>query len=271
MTNPDDYQWDGEQYKRKSRHERREIQVDFQGENDKTFKKKVMVDQRQIVFYSEKYAIRSRAKREAAIQKAQKIIENPSAYTRATSYGALKYVQNVEIDKKTGELKKAKSQPCFNVDIIREEERFDGYYAIVTNIFDEPETKGAFDDGKIIDIYRGLWRIEDTFRVSKSDFEARPIFLSREERINAHFLICFISLIFMRLIQRQTGYKHSPARLIEAMNKLSCSHECENLYLFDYRSDITDDLGEAFGIDFTKRRMTRAEIKKILGDAKKVK
>jgi hypothetical protein len=263
------YEWFGEEYKRKSRVERREIQVDFDRKDGTTYKKKVLVDQRQIVFWSGKYAVRSKAKREAALLKAQKIIGNPSAYTRATSYGALKYVMNVEVDKDTGEIKESKGTPCFNIDAIREEEKYDGYYAIVTNLFDEGKDKGKYGDGKIIDIYRGLWRVEDSFRVTKGELEARPIFLSREDRIKAHFLICFISLVIVRLMQKKTGHAHSPEDLIEALNNISCSHEGGNLFLFDYRSDVSDDLGNAFGIDFTRQRLTRADVKKNIGAAKK--
>jgi transposase len=271
VTGEAGYEWFGKEYKRKSSIERREIQADFDGKDGKKHKKKVLVDQRQIVFYSEKYAVRSKAKREAAIKKAQKIIDNPSAYTKATSYGALKYIMNVDVDKETGEIKESKKgQPCFNLDAIREEEKYDGYYAIVTNVFDEGENKGRFDDGKIIDIYRGLWRIEDSFRVTKEELETRPVYLSREERIKAHFLICYIALVIVRLIQKRTGYKHSTAKLIEAMKDISCSGESENLFLFDYRDEVTDDLGEAFGIDFTRKRLTRKEIRHFLGDVKKV-
>ena len=268
VTDETEYIWHGDDYKRKSRIERREIAVDFERKDGTTYKKKVLVDQRQIVFYSEKYAVRARAKREAALKKAQKIIENPSAYTRATSYGALKYVMNVEVDKSTGEVKPSKGVPCFNFDAVMEEEKYDGYYAIVTNVFDEGTDKGKFDDGKIIDLYRGLWRVEDSFRVTKSDIDARPAFLSKEDRIKAHFLICFISLVILRLMQKKTRYEYSPAKLIDAMNRISCSHEGGNLYLFDYRSKVTDDLGRAFDFDFTKQRLTRAEIKKNIGAAK---
>ena len=118
------YEWSGDEYKRKSRIERREIQVDFERKDGTTHKKTVVVDQRQIIFYSEKYAARSREKRVAAIKKAQKIIASPSAYTRATSYGALKYIRNIEVDKNTGEIKASKGNPCFNLDAIREEEKY---------------------------------------------------------------------------------------------------------------------------------------------------
>jgi transposase len=269
VTDEAGYGWFGNEYKRKSRVERREIQVDFTRADGTEYKKKVLVDQRQVVFYSEKYAARSAAKREAAVLKAHKIIENPSAYTKATSRGALKYVKNVEVDEKTGEIKESKGTPCFNWDQVEEDKKYDGYYAIVTNVFDEGGNKGKFGDDKIIDIYRGLWRVEDSFRVAKGELEARPVYLSREERIKAHFLICFIALVMVRLIQKQTGHKHSTEKLAEALNNISCSHEGGNLFLFDYRSKVTDDLGEAFGIDFTKQRLTRAEIKKNIGAVKK--
>jgi transposase len=263
------YEWSGDDYKRKSRVERRKIRVDFDRKDGGTYKKDVFVDQRQIVFWSKKYADRAKMKRESAILKAQKIVENPSAYTRATSYGALKYVMNIEVDKDTGEIKESNGVPLLDMDAIMEEEKYDGYYAIVTNLFDEGKDKGKYDDGKIIDIYRGLWQVEDSFRVTKSELESRPAFLSREDRIRAHFLTCFISLVIVRLIQKKTGHKYSTQKLIEAMDKISCSHEGGNLYLFDYQSDVVDALGEAFGVDFSMLRLTRSEIKKNIGSVKK--
>ena len=257
-------------YKRKSRNCIKEISVDFI-KDGKQYKKKIEVEQRQIVFYSEKYAARARKKREEAVKKAHKIITNPSAYTKATSYGALKYVKNVVVDKKTGELKESEGKPFFDYDQVLEDEKYDGYYSIVTNVYDEEVNKGKFDDDAIIGIYRGLWKIEDNFRVSKSDLKLRPIYLTREERIHSHFLICFIALVVTRLIQKRTRNRHSAAELIKAMNDISCSYEGENLFLFDHRSDVIDDLGETFGIDFTQQRLTRSEIKKRLGAAKKVK
>jgi hypothetical protein len=71
------------------------------------------------------------------------------------------------------------------------------------------------------------------------------------------------------LIQKRTGYKHSPEDLIEAMNNISCTKESENLYIFDHRDEVTDSLGDSFNIDFTMERLTRKEIKKNIGDAKK--
>jgi transposase len=268
VVDEDGYEWNGDEYKRKSRVERREIQVDFDRKDGTTHKKKVLVDQRQIVFYSEKYAVRARAKREAALLKAKKLIDNPSAYTRATAYGCLKYVMNVEFDKDTGEVKESAATPCFDFEVIAEEEKYDGYYAIVTNLFEIEKGKWKYDDGKVIDLYRGLWRVEDSFRVTKSELESRPAYVKRKDRIRAHFLTCFISLVIVRLIQKKTDHLFSTEKLIDTMNAISCSHEGGNLYLFDHRGEIVDALGKAFGIDFSKLRLTRSEIKKNLAAVK---
>ena len=106
-------------------------------------------------------------------------------------------------------------------------------------------------DKEIIDTYRGLWEIEETFKVTKGTLEARPVYVSREDRIEAHFLTCFIALVIMWLIQKKTDRQYSAERIVECLNKIACSNEQDNLYLFDYRSRITDAIGNALGIDFT--------------------
>ena len=123
---------------------------------------------------------------------------------------------------------------------------------------------------RIIEIYRGLSDIEDNFRVSKSDLDIRPVFVSREDRINAHVLTCFISLVILRLIQKKTNHMFTAEQIITCLNNISCSLEHENIYLFDYRSQISDEIGKAFGIDFSKRRLRLSEIKNILASSKKI-
>jgi transposase len=269
VTREADYKQFGDEYKRKSRRIRRMIEIDMLKEDGETYKKKVLVDQRQIVFYSQKYADRSKAKREAMLKKAQCIASSPSAYTKATSFGALRYVKNVEIDKSTGELKEAaKGKPHVDMEKFMEDEKYDGYYCIVTNLFDE-DGSAEFSDDMIIDMYRGLWRIEDNFRVTKSELDARPVFVSRKDRIHAHFLVCYISLVILRLIQKRLGGAYSTATIINALKNITCSPETKNLFLFDYRTDETDAIGEVLGFNFTKKRLSRSEIKNILGQAKK--
>jgi transposase len=269
VTSESGYMEFGDEYKRKSRIIRRTIEIDMLTENGNTYKKKVLVDQRQIVFYSQNYADRSKAKRESVLKKAQHIAAKPSAYTKATSYGALRYIKNIDVDKSTGELKEAaKGKPYVDMEQFAEDEKFDGYYCIVTNLFDE-DGLGTFSDDKIIDMYHGLWRIEDNFRVTKSELDTRPVYVSRKERIHAHFLICYISLVILRLIQKRLGGKYSTAVIIDALKNITCSPEAKNLFLFDYRTDVTDAIGNVMGFDFAKKRLTRSEIKNILGEAKK--
>ena len=94
-------------------------------------------------------------------------------------------------------------------------------------------------DQRIIEIYRGLSDIEDNFKVSKSDLDIRPVHVSRDDRINAHVLICFISLVILRLIQKKTDYSFTPEQIITCLKNISCSLEHENVYLFDYRSTVS--------------------------------
>lgn len=258
VLSEDGYVWRGQDYKVKSRLYPREITIT--ASNGKP--KKVRIDEKQVVFYSRDYDKRAKAEREPAVMKALDLVRDPSKYNKATSYGAAKYVRNLVFDKDTGEILTLKQKPVFDTVKLEEEERFDGYYALVTS-----EWKKS--DEEIIEIYRGLWRIEESFKVTKSDLEARPVYLSRRDHIEAHFLICFIALVIARLLQHRIGDKYSVTRILESLNKVSCAHIKENYYLFDYTDEVTDAISAAMGIDFSKKFMRLKDIKNILGDVKK--
>lgn len=251
------YNWISKDFKIKSRLYPREIEVMEDGK-----KVKKTIHEKQVIFYSKDYDKRAKAEREAAIRKARDFIKNPSKYKSAISYGASKYIKNLKVDKKTGEILDEYTLIEFDEKKLKEEEKFDGYYAIATSEWKE-------SDEKIIELYRGLWKIEESFKVTKSDLEARPVYVSRQDRIEAHFLICFISLVISRIVQHRLKYKYCVTKIIESLRKVSCSHNKENFYLFDYRDDVTDAIGEALNIDFTKKNMKLGEIKKILGEVKK--
>lgn len=259
VLDPDGYLSKGEGFKIKSRLYPREIWVTSR--NGKKIKKQV--DEKQVVFYSEKYAKKAKADRAPALEKAKSLIRDPFRYNKATSSGAAKYVKNLTFDSKTGEiLEDAKATLLFDEEKLKREEELDGYYAIITSEYKEK-------DEKIIDLYRGLWKIEESFKVTKSDFETRPVYLSRQEHIEAHFLTCFVSLVIIRLLERRLKGKYSVSALLESLRKASCSHIQGNYYLFDYYNDALDDIGQAFDIDFKKKYRPLKEIKKILGDVKK--
>ena len=251
------YSWLGSEYKRKSRLYPRTIQVS--ATNGKKIKK--TVDEKQVIFYSEKYDKRAKAERAATIAKAQELISNPGKYTQATSYGASGYIKNIEFDKETGEIIESSKKLSLDLEKLKEDEKYDGYYVIVTSEYKE-------SDDRIIDMYRGLWRIEESFRVTKTDLQARPVHVSRNDRIEAHFLTCFVALIIARLLEMQLERKYSIGRILESLGRAECSHIQENYYLFDYYDDVLEDIGEKLEIDFSKKVLSLGEIKNILGQAK---
>ena len=124
-------------------------------------------------------------------------------------------------------------------------------------------------DSEILDAYRNLWKIEETFKITKSELKTRPVYLSLKEHIEAHFLTCFVSLLLLRLLEKQTNHKYSTKELVNEMNSISGTYLAENYYMFDRNSTIVQDLGDLVGVDFTKRFMTIGEIKNILAKMKK--
>jgi transposase len=248
---------EGDEYKIKSRVTAREIHVTMKSGGTR----KETVYEKQVVFWAKKYADKAKAEREELIEKAMALIANPEKYNRATSHGAAKYVRNLEFDKDTGEVKE-QINLSFDFDKLAEEERYDGYYAIVTSELN-------MTDAEIINTYRGLWEIEETFKITKGTLEARPVYVSREDRIGAHFLTCFIALVIMRIIQKKTNRLYSPDKIVECLKKIICFPEYENIYLFNYRSEISDAIGAALNIDFTLKRRRLADIKNILANSKK--
>ena len=252
------YTWLNDDYKIKSRLFPRIVYVtDTNGKQ-----KQVRLDEKQVVFYSKAYDKKAKADREVAVIKARDLVCNPSKYKKATSYGAAKYVKNLEYDPKTGEILVSKKQPIFDEQKLKEEEKWDGYYAIVTSELDKT-------DNEIIEIYRGLWKIEESFKVTKNDLEARPVYLSRQDRIEAHFLICFIALVIGRILENLLDNNYSITQLADSLCRTSCSPLEENWYLFDYTDEIILDIKEKLGIDLTYKYLRLGEIKIILANTKK--
>lgn len=258
VLNEDGYVWLGTEYKRKSRKYPRTIHVTTAAGK----KMDKQADEKQVVFWSEKYAKRAKAEREAALKKANDLAKNPGSYNRATSYGAAKYIKKIDFDKETGEILAASSVLEINDDLVSEEEALDGYYVLLTSEMDMP-------DDKIIDIYRGLWKIEESFKVTKSELEARPVYVWTREHIEAHFLTCFVALTIIRILEKMLGYRYSANKILNSLASSNCCHMDENLYLFSYNDEILRDIQKITGIVFDRKVLTLKEIKKNLGDTKK--
>jgi hypothetical protein len=215
-----------------------------------------------VAFWSAKYEARSRHKRAETLAKARELVASPAAYSRATHKGAVRYVKNISFDKETGEvLEDVGKHAELDEVAITEAEACDGYYCIVTS-----ETDLA--DLEIIDIYKGLWRIEDAFKITKSEIETRPVFVWTPEHIEAHFLVCYLSLLILRLIQQDFDFAHSAACILSELKAMSGSHLEGNWWLFDHRTELSDALCKSVGIDLSRKYLQLKDIKSILASVR---
>ena len=248
-------------YKVKSRLYPREVEY-IKTVNGQPVKAKTTVDEKQVIFWSADYAKRAKMERQPAIDKARDLIGNVQKYNKKNCVGASKYVKHLVFDKNTGEIIEAKSQLSLDEDKIAEEEKLDGYYAIVTSEMEKT-------DNEIIAIYRGLWRIEETFKVTKSELNDRPVYVSTKEHIEAHFLTCYLALVLSRVLQHKLDKKYSVGKILESLSNCNCSNYHENYYLFDYYDAVLKDIGNILNINFALKNRTLQDIKKILSSSKK--
>ncbi len=254
--------------------------------NIKTGKKtNIIINERQIVFYSDKYAKKAKRDREAALLKAFDTIENKKSIPK--SFGCYKYIKEEYLQKDGELIKPSNSQLFFDDKKLEKEEALDGYYVIFSNVIgleegEEPFgkkstfTKDGFfklnkrvDTQDIIKIYRGLWEIEETFKITKSSFEARPIYHRNWDRIETHFLTCFVSLVMMRLLETNLESKWSTERILKSLKAANGSLISGNLYNFNYVDEVLLEIQEKFGITLDRQFLTIGEITKIMAKTKK--
>lgn len=263
VLNKEGYQYNQDKtYKKKSRKCPREIIITKKDKDGKTIKTRQNVDEHQVVFWSADYAKRAKAERQPAIDKAKDLIGNVQKYNKKNCVGASKYVKHLVFDKKTGEIIEAKSQLSLDEEKIAEEERLDGYYMIVSSEFEKTPDE-------IIDIYRGLWRIEETFKVTKSELDSRPVYMSTKEHIEAHFLTCYLALTLSRILQHKLDKKYSVGKILDSLSLCNCYCESENIFLFNYYDSVLKDIGNILNIDFSLKHRTLQDIKKFLSLSKK--
>jgi transposase len=188
-----------------------------------------------LIYWTKKNADRARRKREEKLLKALKATKN-NAYNLRTG---VEYTREDIIDKETGEfLTDIKKQRTIDIEKAKRDAMFDGYFCIITNEL-------SFDEKKIREVYGSLWKIEQSFRIMKSDLIARPVFVRKNEHIAAHFLICFVSLLVIRIIQYRMGEKPlSAERIARALRTANC-------HVFKGGIIHLDDVGGALA--FNKR------------------
>jgi hypothetical protein len=241
----------------KSRIHPKTIQVNVTVPGQKKKKKKsVSIDQKQMAYYSEKYARKQKRDREVMIARAKDLIAHPKKYDKVTAAGSGAYVQNIAFDKSTGEIVEGR-ELVLDEAKIAEEEKYDGYYSIVTSEL-------RMSDQEIRDTYRGLARIEETFKISKTEFESRPVFVWTNAHIEGHFATCFTALVLIRLLQAKLGSRYPIGKTIESLRKYNCTQIDTTLYQFIYYDEILKECGEIFGLELNNRYRTREQIRRLL-------
>ena len=239
----------------------RVVSVKINVTNTESKTKKVDIIQKQVVFYSPDFAKRAGHEREKAIEKAKKLMSK-TKNGKLPESGAAKYIKTQPIDKKTGEIFELSETHWIDSDKIAEECKYDGYYAIVTSELNMPNEE-------ILDAYRSLWKIEESFKITKTELKTRPINVSTRDHIEAHFLTCFIALLLIRLLQLSTDNKYSTKVLVNELNNITGTYLDKNYYMFDYYSDIVKEFEVITGNDFSKRFITLRDIKKIIANVKR--
>ena len=219
------------------------------------------LEQRLIVTYSVKYQEYQKKIRNNQINRAKKIIDTNSIKLKKTnSNDPKRFIKTLNVTK-DGELAD-KSIYSIDQNMIDEEAKYDGLYAVCTNLEDSVED--------IIRVNKKRWEIEESFRIMKTDFKSRPIYHSRDEMIKAHFITCFLALIIYRYVEKKLDEKYTAPEIIETLRDMNMKLENECSYIPNYiRTDLTDDLHDKFGFRTDFEIISEKNIKKILKQTKK--
>ncbi len=214
------------------------------------------LEQKIIVTYSIKYRDYQRVIRNSQIERAQKAItHNPERLKKSNPNDYKRFIEKNHCTK-DGEAAKQEWY-SINTDLIAKEEAYDGFYAVCTNLEDDAPV--------IIQVNKRRWEIEECFRIMKSEFKARPVYLSRDDRIEAHFMTCFLSLVIFRLLEKKLNGKYTCQEIITALRDMSLLEEKGEGYTPVYtRTDLTDDLHDAFGFRTDYQIVDTKQMKKIL-------
>ena len=217
------------------------------------------MDETVIITYSPKYKTYQQKIREGQIERAQKMIRNPGKIRRGKNQNdPARFIQKTAVTA-DGEIAK-KCSYVLDEERIENEAMYDGFYAVVTNLEDNPS--------EIIKINTKRWEIEENFRIMKTEFEARPVYVQRDDRIKAHFLTCYISLLVYRLLEKKLNEEYTCSQILDALKGMQMTLlSKESGYIPSYkRTSLTDKLHDAFGFrtdyEFTSKSSMRSIIKK---------
>ena len=241
--------------------------IDFNDEENRNrlFYKEIPLEkplkERLIVTYSPKYAIYQKKIRNKQLERAIKMIDKKGKLkkNRKNPNDPARFIEKIATDK-NGEI----IEEYYTLDInkIREEEMYDGFYAITTNLEDD-------DIKSIIEVSERRWQIEECFRIMKTDFKARPVYLQNEDRIKAHFLTCFISLIIYRLLADKLDNRYTVSETLKTLREMELVDTQYNGYIPAYkRTQITDELHQLFGFRTDYEIIGKKKMRNIIKNTK---
>ena len=213
------------------------------------------LQQRLIITYSPKYALYQKAIRDKQVERAQQMLNTGTAKkNRKNPNDPARFIGTMAITKE-GEAADIKS--FLDEGKISEEAQYDGLYAVCTDLLDD----GV---GEIVKVSEGRWQIEECFRIMKTDFSARPVYLQDENRIRAHFLICFLALTIYRFLERKLNFKYTCEELLDTLKSMNFAEIQEQGFIPLYsRSVITDDLHNACGFRTDSQFLTKSKMRTI--------
>jgi len=214
------------------------------------------VKQDLIVTFNFRYFDHNRNIRNNQIERAKKSIETNNVTRKGKNQNDYRRLINQINSTNNGEVAENQSY-MINQELIEEEEKYDGYYALTTNLIG--------DITEIFKIVKGRWEIEESFRIMKSDFQARPVNLSREDRIKAHFMTCFIALFIYRLLEKKLDNKYTSSQILETLRNMTMLEQKGLGFEPEYeRTNITDELHDIFNFNTDLEIVSYKKIKKIL-------
>lgn len=217
------------------------------------------LEQRIIVSFSPKYKHYQKEIRQRQVDRAIHILQKGSSATTKNPNSPTRFIEEMQMTLE-GEIADIKKS-SLNTDKISEEERYDGFTAVCTTL--------ESDATEILKINHRRWEIEESFKIMKSEFKARPVFLQKEERIRAHFLTCFLSLMIYRTLEKKLDEKYTVTELTQTLKEFDFYRIKGLGYLPSYkRTQITDDLHEAFGFRTDKDIVLDKKMKKLIRDSK---
>lgn len=218
------------------------------------------LEQKLVVTFSFKYKRYQQSIRERQVQRAEKIMNgNLSSLKKHRQNDCKRFIKKtcLTVDGEVAE----KDIYELNLDLIDDEAKYDGFYAVCTNLEDEAPM--------IAKINHNRWEIEECFRIMKTDFKARPVYLQTDMRIRAHFMTCFLSLILFRYMEKKLDYKYSCEEILETLRGMNFLAVPGEGYIPTYtRTDLTDALHEAFGFHTDYQIVSLKQMKKIFKDTK---